>query len=269
MDRESGDSRDLGATSKTEEFYRNLSEAFRFFNARLFEGALPDCLITLRSSNRFFGYHHTERFIAKDGQLIDELGLHPGLFAVRSMEEALSTLVHEMVHHWQAHFGSPTRTNPHNEEWAAKMEAIGLMPSSTGLPGGAKTGRRMTHYIIPDGPYIAACKELLDEGFEFIWHDRFAPRAMDEFQVRAQQLKEQELDIPLSAPPIENIAAPKKAGLHVDSSAPSVSIYSPAPKKQSSRMKWVCPGCESGVWATKPVWLVCGVCDVAFELKVK
>ena len=49
-------------------------------------------------------------------------------------------------------------------EWAKKMEAIGLMPSKTGLPGGEKTGQKMTHYIIPDGLFIKNCQQLLQTG---------------------------------------------------------------------------------------------------------
>jgi hypothetical protein len=39
----------------------------------------------------------------------DEIALSPGTFAQRTDEEILSTLVHEMVHHWQRHFGKPGR----------------------------------------------------------------------------------------------------------------------------------------------------------------
>jgi hypothetical protein len=36
----------------------------------------------------------------------------------------------------------PKRRNYHNKEWAAKMIALGLMPSSTGMVGGKITGAR-------------------------------------------------------------------------------------------------------------------------------
>ena len=60
----------------------------------------------------------------------------------------LSTLVHEMAHLWQHHFGKPSRSNYHNKEWGDKMREIGLVPSSTGAPGGKATGQRVSHYLV-------------------------------------------------------------------------------------------------------------------------
>lgn len=248
--------------SLTEAFYGNLYSAFEYFNKALFEGKLPACLITLRSANRFHGYHHAKRFIAKNGDLIDELGLNPGFFAIRSPEEALSTLVHEMVHHWQAHFGQGTHSNPHNKEWAAKMQEVGLMPSATGLPGGEKTGRNMTHYILPDGPFIHVCRELIASGFCFIWHDRFAPKEPESMQINLQKLAEHNLDIKPSAAPIQSIEAPKESRPAPGKPPQTVAVYSPPPKKASTRVKLVCTSCQTYVWANKEVKLVCGECDI-------
>ncbi len=36
------------------------------------------------------------------------------------------------------------------------MKAIGLHPSSTGKEGGEETGDRVSHYILPDGPFDVA-----------------------------------------------------------------------------------------------------------------
>jgi hypothetical protein len=33
------------------------------------------------------------------------------------------------------------------------MEEVGLIPSSTGAPGGKRTGQSMSHYIDPDGKF--------------------------------------------------------------------------------------------------------------------
>ncbi len=152
-----------------------LHRAFDHFNEQLFDNELPPCLITLRSSRRQRGYHHAERFISRDGTITHELGVHPGYFTLNPLEVALSTLVHEMVHHWQECFGRPSRSNHHNREWVGKMEAIGLVPSDTGLPDGKQTGRRVTHYIQPDGPFARACGDLRATGFKLPWFDRHAP----------------------------------------------------------------------------------------------
>jgi len=49
------------------------------------------------------------------------------------------------------------------------METVGLMPSDTGQHGGKRTGQRMTHYIIPGGPFDRACTALLSDGFRLAW----------------------------------------------------------------------------------------------------
>jgi len=49
-------------------------------------------------------------------------------------------------------------------EWAAKMKSIGLVPSSTGAPGGKETGQKVSHYIAQGGPFAAACAELAGQG---------------------------------------------------------------------------------------------------------
>lgn len=66
-----------------------------------------------------------------------------------------------MVHLQQAHFGKPSRGSYHNQEWARMMRAVGLIPSSTGEPGGKETGPRVSHYIEADGRFALACADLL------------------------------------------------------------------------------------------------------------
>jgi hypothetical protein len=47
------------------------------------------------------------------------------------------------------------------------MEEIGLMPSSTGAPGGKKTGQKMSDYIIPGGVFIEAFKRLQEKKLKY------------------------------------------------------------------------------------------------------
>lgn len=145
--------------------YGELDSHYRFFNEALFDSTLPPCLITLQRKSKTRGYFHGNRFVTRDGaEVADEIALNPSLFKERTVEQVLSTLVHEMVHLWQHHYGTPSRITYHNREWADKMEVVGLIPSDTGEPGGKRTGQRVTHYIAPDGPFERAVGVLLFEG---------------------------------------------------------------------------------------------------------
>src|SRR5262249_23201502 len=138
--------------------YITLAAAFDFFNRRLFKGELPPAIITLQRKAGSHGYYSERRFEGRsdDAAETDEIALNPGTFAGRSDEQILSTLAHEMCHHWQAHFGKPGRGRYHNQEWADKMESIGLVATHTGEPGGLSTGQRLTHYIVIKGPFHLA-----------------------------------------------------------------------------------------------------------------
>ena len=145
----------------TTETYSELQQAYDAFNQALFDGILPNCLITLQREKHTCGYFSSGRFASVDGKLTDEIAINPSYFAVTPIIEVLQTLVHEMAHLWQYHFGNPGRGRYHNKEWADKMESIGLMPSSTGKPGGAKTGDCMADYAIEGGLFLQSCNCLL------------------------------------------------------------------------------------------------------------
>ena len=131
--------------------YGTLVHAYDFFNKKLFEDELPPCLITMQRRNRSYGYFCGDRFSTRSGdEITDEIALNPQHFKDRNTEQILSTLVHEMAHLWQHHFGKPGRGRYHNKEWGAKMKEIGLYPSSTGQEGGKETGDSVSHYILPE-----------------------------------------------------------------------------------------------------------------------
>jgi hypothetical protein len=143
--------------SPTEGTYSGFNIAFKFFNDILFGSRLPDCLVTMQRSKRSRGFFARERFGHRRGnEIVDEIALNPATFIGRTDREIISTLVHEMAHLWQAHFGKPGRGPYHNREWAVKMNSIGLVPSHTGEPGGKQTGESVSHYIDDGGPYDAA-----------------------------------------------------------------------------------------------------------------
>ena len=154
-------------TNPTTVTYSGFTEAYDFFNERLFDNRLPGCLITMQRKHGAHGYFSNKRFGTRDAtEITDEIALNPAHFKPRSTEQIFSTLVHEMCHLEQYHFGHPSRGGYHNREWAELMRRIGLMASSTGNEGGKQTGQRMTHYIEHGGPFEEACRELIENGHE-------------------------------------------------------------------------------------------------------
>lgn len=156
-------------------YSNELQIAFDHFNAGLFNGELPQCILTLQRKNQTCGYYSGQRWANVDGEMVDEIALNPEFFSVVPIVEVLQTLVHEMCHQWQHHFGTKPRRGYHDRQWANKMESIGLMPSSTSQPGGAKTGQSMGDYAIEGGLFLKICKELLDQKFKISWFDRRKP----------------------------------------------------------------------------------------------
>src|ERR1700759_317531 len=101
-----GDNRNM--IDPTRITYTGLTEAYDLFNERLFVGKLPRCLITMQRKRGAYGYFSSKRFGTRDGsEITDEIALNPKHFRKRTDQETLSTLVHEMCHLQQAHFGKP------------------------------------------------------------------------------------------------------------------------------------------------------------------
>jgi hypothetical protein len=155
----------------TQETSTQFQAAYEFFNRELCENKLPNCLITLQRQRSSYGYFSADRFDRKDGERTDEIAINPQHLRSRSVEETLSTLVHEMKHLEQHHFGKPGRGRYHNKAWADMMEAIGLIPSDTGRPGGKRTGDTVSHYIKDCGRFAQAVERLLATGFEITWRE--------------------------------------------------------------------------------------------------
>jgi predicted SprT family Zn-dependent metalloprotease len=220
----------------TPETYAELQAAFDHFNQVLFDGALPPCLITLQRERNTDGYYSNSRFVGRaSGELVDEIAMNPAYFAIRPIRETLQTLVHEMVHQWQAHFGKPGRGRYHNREWADKMEAIGLMPSDTGAPGGRRTGDYMSDYVIKGGAFDRAARDLMTRAFTLSWLDRFPPQE-----------------------PAPEVMA--QAGAELAATTKLVELPPPGGRQgnRSNRVKYRCPSCGAQAWGKPNLRLLCG-----------
>jgi hypothetical protein len=148
--------------------YGGLQAAYDHFNADLFGDALPNVFITYQRKANSGGYFSPDRFSGRVGpsdRHEHELALNPDGFIGRTDEFICSVLVHEMAHVWQQEHGTPSRRGYHNTQWGAKMKALGLYPSSTGLVGGRETGQAMAHYILPDGRFASSYAALAAAGW--------------------------------------------------------------------------------------------------------
>lgn len=153
--------------------YTELQRAFDHFNRELFGGRLPQALIVLHRKKNAYGYFWAGRFSTRaDESVLDEISLNPSLIRGRDDRAALSTLVHEMVHLEDQHFGKPPKNGYHGKSWAGMMDKVGLCPSDTAKPGGKRTGPKVSHYIVEGGPFDLACATLLKDGFTLPYMER-------------------------------------------------------------------------------------------------
>jgi hypothetical protein len=205
----------------TEQISRDFQDAYDYFNRTLFSNSLPNCLITMQRKARSYGYFRCQPFVNRAGEHTDEISLNPMYFASRTDCGVLSTLVHEMAHLRQYHFGQPGRRGYHNRPWANEMIGIGLYPSATGNPGGKETGYRVSHYIVEHGRFDVACAALLSDGFHLSWIE--------------ESLHESE---------------------HVPPTVPAVAGLTDS----SHRWKYTCPQCDTNAWAKPLISLICGDC---------
>jgi hypothetical protein len=83
-----------------------LQKAFDHFNSELFGGELPDCILTFDNYNMTtLGYFSPQRYVSVNGEIKDGISMNAQYFHDRDIEDTLSTMVHELCHGWQEHFG--------------------------------------------------------------------------------------------------------------------------------------------------------------------
>lgn len=180
----------------TEEFYAKLNEAVQHFNDTLFDGTLPELMITVQRNQKSTTVFDPMRWSSPSGSRAHELSINPSHLATSTLFELFQDLVHNLCHCWQHISGKPSRQGYHNNELADKMISIGLQPSDTGLPGGKTTGQVMHHYPIRDGLFIKSALDLVEKGgWTLPWVDR-------ECKVSTRQSVETWLNQIHDAPPV-------------------------------------------------------------------
>ena len=203
--------------SPTEEIVQQLVKAYRYFNRELFGDSLPEPVITLNRRPHTEGYFSADRFIRMDETTTHEIGLNPATFATRSLMHVLGTLVREMVHISTHVAGKAARRWYHNKYWADVMESVGLIPTATGELGGKKTGGKLKHIIVKDGPFEKAAKVLIESGFEITWFDRYPVPLIENDQdnvMGAELMRKSKLDV--DGDPDDASGEPDEVGTAVD-----------------------------------------------------
>jgi hypothetical protein len=214
------------------------------FNAGLFDGTLPDFFLTFTQAPQVMGHFSAHAIRNDRGVEAHEIAINLNWVAGLGVVEGWSTLVHEMCHLWRHLYGGPNRKGGasapgyHDAIWADRMEAVGLMPSSTGRPGGKRTGYRMAEYVIEGGPFDLISRELLiaDETIRWVG----------------------------TSPPLFTFSDPNS------SQADPAGRADPAGTAESGRRarkrtRFVCPNCELKAWARPSAKLACVTCGLTLN----
>lgn len=281
----------------TREAYSAIERLYNFFNEKLFGNHLPVCLFTFQRQPKVMGYFSRKRWVnSLNNAYVDEIAINPEYFYGSSIEELCQTVVHEMCHVWQHHFGSPSRTGYHNREWAEKMISLGLMPSNTGLPGGAVVGQKMDDFIVAGGRLYLAIQELSTLEIVVNWVDTIPVsrhlRPVKIYDESGRKVNNQSIHIigrisDVEQPTRSEMEAPNEgigenSVIHNTHSSPSLGGQTPdllparesitcialrplpeAAKKPQTRVKYRCE-CDNQVWGKPRLNLRCEDCGGQF-----
>lgn len=241
----------------TLEFYSLFQFIYDYFNKKLYNNELPNCMIVITRKSRTFGYYSAKRWVNKESFETDEIAINPMFFNKYPLIEMLQTIAHEMCHLWQYHFGKESKRTYHNKEWGNKMVSIGLMPSNTGKIGGKKTGQQMMEYPIDNGLFIKVCKKLVtDSKFENLWYDRTTNLKL----LNENNLPNDTIDA------LRNSFSDGETEI-LDFLCSSFLIENPVINSISndSKSKYHCFKCNINVWGKPNLQIICGYCESNFE----
>jgi len=264
----------------TSELYDSLRIAFEHFNCSLFDSKLEKVIFTVQRQKGVMGYFAPDRWGNIKGKKCHEIAINPSYIANSRLIEVMQTLVHEMVHCWQYRFGSPGRLYYHNKEWAYKMIEIGLMPSSTGEPGGNITGQHMGDYIIEGGQFLKSFSSLeTDKNFQLKWIDRKSlPRLFDPIianpdAVTDIQVEDSSIDFAFLTqnPEVSSVLELPLVAHNVETdnvvfadTMPENFIYQDVAKRKT-RYRYICPSCDVKIYGKAKLNVRCDDCDQVFE----
>ena len=213
------------AATPTTEQWDAYQRLYEYFNNKLFGGTLPSIILNFSRKANTCGFFSKDRWSRTDGAKTHEISINPVHLATDPFIQVCQTIAHEQAHLWQAEYGKTSRPGYHNQEWAAKMEEIGLMPSSTGQLGGDRVGQKMSDYVIEGGLFQTAYNAM-PQALRLPW-------------------KANEATLPPAAIQILN---------HLTGQLTSGTA---AEQKPKSKVKYICPDCKAKAWGKPELKLIC------------
>jgi len=249
----------------TEELYRSLEIAYAHFNSALFDNKLPHVIFTVQRQKGVMGYFTPDRWGSLQGEKCHEIAINPSYIAQSRMIEIVQTLVHEMTHCWQHCFGKPGRGCYHNKEWAYKMIEIGLMPSSTGEPGGDITGEHMSDYIVKNSAFHTAYGKLFEESkFKLAWVDRKALPRLHQPDIVSIDNAESLTTKSQNAGTTDDFLTDE---IHTSTFAELMphDFVETITAKKKVKIRYSCPICYTNVWGKPNIHIRCDDCNTLFE----
>jgi len=219
-----------------------ISDVFDYLNKELFGENLNLPMIVFNRSNRIIGgYYSPKKWFTSEGVAVDEIAINANVMVESDEVGIFGILIHEMVHLWQYHNGTPGRGGYHNQEWVDKCLEIGLKPINISDPA-IMTGDTIDTKLIDDGmaSRVIACMP-------------------------------EELSIPFYA---EIINLPESKGGSGEGSGEGSegsgdgsgerSEGNGSVPRSGKRTKYTCPVCGTNLWGKGGLKLLCIGCEMKF-----
>ena len=258
---------DSVASTADTSLFTELAFAYSFLNHELFDGYLNECVITTNRKYGSFGYYRPRGFNS-GGRCTDEISLNAGYMAVRTLRSTLATLTSLMCVKKNVEDGLDGKKGYCGRVWAETMQQVGLMPSSTGKPGGATTGYNNYFYIVGGQAFDIAYHRLRLAKFEITWRDRFplrSPCDLRNLDVRTYRHVAFAEGGAMEMSAASDLLGIPAALLVPDRATHLSKTCLPLPRKhRGAKDLYVCGGCNDKVWGKPGLRILCERCKLVF-----
>jgi predicted SprT family Zn-dependent metalloprotease len=235
-----------------EKMHTELQESYDLYNGKLFAGQLPCCEIVFQRKSQVISYFSAKKTTFT--KQTDEIVLNPDYFARVPKIVVLQRLVQEMVHLWQYYFGQSTQSS--YQEWANKMQSIGLMPQKEVFSHAIE--QQFNTSIIQGGAFQRVTIGLLAQGFAVPWLNKPSPNK--------ETPSKKEFPRPVQA----GLWLELRADEHKEDLPPSLitktrnEVKMPPHTTQITTPyhKYSCPHCKIHLWGKPKLRVQCAKCQV-------